>query len=226
MAWEPFAQADSFLAAAARVQAIVAKLSPRTKVNVDEIGSIGACGAPGVPRWFFNAIGAVYAYTYARLASLGVEIMAASQLTAYPGGHFPGGLSGGNFPCVTMLDWRDGSGTARFWTLKMMIDVLGGAATRKALVATEAAPAGGVFAQGIEVRAADGGQVLRRTVLLVNKKNESATVTVTSAAGAAAAWVDYSAGYAGIPYGSRQLGNDGTLSLDGWAVAIVTLRKP
>ena len=60
-----------------------------TKVNVDEIGSIGGCPQAvggnatrgGTGRWFFNAIGAVFAYTYAHLAGLGVEIMAASQVT-------------------------------------------------------------------------------------------------------------------------------------------------
>lgn len=32
---------------------------------------------------------------------------------------FRRGLDRNNFPCVTMLNWRDGSGTARFYVLKV-----------------------------------------------------------------------------------------------------------
>jgi hypothetical protein len=98
------------LAKAARLQSIVQRLSPTTKVtipvntslylvthltqpvdtetdssaqvNVDEIGSLYGCGDVfGADRFYFNAIGAVYAFVYAELAEIGVEIMAASQLT-------------------------------------------------------------------------------------------------------------------------------------------------
>lgn len=49
------------------------ELSPTTKVNVDEIGSIGGCNdVTGKDRWYFNAIAAVYAYVYANLAAIGV----------------------------------------------------------------------------------------------------------------------------------------------------------
>jgi hypothetical protein len=106
----------------------VKELSPSTKVNVDEIGSIGGCNdVTGKDRWYFNAIAAVYAYVYAELAVVGVDIMAASQLTAYgypteyPRPPFPGGLERNNFPCVTMLNWKDGSGTARFYVLKVHV---------------------------------------------------------------------------------------------------------
>eukprot|EP01050_Picozoa_sp_SAG11_P021015 SAG11_NODE_3658_length_2305_cov_1.266999_3_plen_170_part_00 len=81
-AWRPFEQAEIMLAKAARLQSIVQQLSPTTKVNVDEIGSLYGCDDVfGADRFYFNAIGAVYAFVYSELAELGVEIMAASQLT-------------------------------------------------------------------------------------------------------------------------------------------------
>ena len=91
--------------------------------------------------------------------------MAASQLTGY--GYpsedprqmwpSPGVLERNNFPCVTMLSWVDGSGTARFHGLKMMIEVLGGAETRKSVMATSVGGGGAnstrsIFAKGFEIR--------------------------------------------------------------------------
>ena len=49
--------------------------------NLSPLQAVGGNATrAGAGRWFFNAIGAVFAYTYAHLAGLGVEIMAASQV--------------------------------------------------------------------------------------------------------------------------------------------------
>ena len=229
--WAPFEQADTLLAEAARIQAIVAELSPATKVNVDEIGSIGGCNdVMSSDRWYFNAIGAVYAYVYARLAALGVEIMAASQLLAYGDqsrvafSGFPGGLDTFNFPCVTMLSWEDGTGTARFHTLKLLIDGLSGANTVKTLVATTFNATDQVFAQGFLVAPAGGGAAgappSRKVLLLVNKANTSCSVTVQGASGANTTWVDMQHGHGTLPYGSATLQSDG-VNMGGYAVQLI-----
>ena len=65
-AWRPFDQADTMLVSAAKMQAIIDRVSPTTKVNVNEIGSLYGCPGGneifGAERWYFNAIAAVYAY--------------------------------------------------------------------------------------------------------------------------------------------------------------------
>ena len=82
------------------------------RVNVNEIGlMLSERGLPsaqslfGAERWFWNLEAAQYAYAYAELARMGVDAMAASQLTGYPG----------NAPSISMVDWTNGEGTAWFW---------------------------------------------------------------------------------------------------------------
>ena len=249
--WQPFAQADALLEEAAKIQAIVNRLSPDTKVNVDEIGSIGGCNFGNVTehgdeRWFENAIGAVFAYTYAKLAQLGVEIMAASQLMAWgspsvsdrqiwPAGKGPyGSLDQKDFPCVTMLNWADGTGTARFWVLKLLIDGLGGADTQKTLLRTNitvAAPSPGatvpaesVFAQAFAVR--PSGRPMAqpsKVLLLVNKMNSTVNVSVDGAAGKRTSWVDDLSGHSMVPYASAIVPSDGSIQLRGYAVELIHL---
>jgi hypothetical protein len=266
--WWLFEQADAMLVQAAKLQAIVNQLSPSTKVNVDEIGSLYGCGdVLGADRSYFNGVGAVYAYVYSELAELGVEIMAASQLVGYgypseyprqiwpspgmnssqingcvpgPGSpgcvNSPGALERNNFPCVTMLSWVDGSGTARFWTLKMMIDLLGGADTRKSVVATTVRPAAAtaaagnssssIYAKGFAIRDAtcSGAScpTLRRVLLLVNKANVTGWATVSGAKGMNASKVDYTAGHGHIPYSTTALDGD-TFPMLGWAVHLLVM---
>jgi hypothetical protein len=130
-----------------------------------------------------------------------------------------GVLERNNFPCVTMLSWADGSGTARFWVLRMMIEILGGAGTIKSVVSTTVYPSEAsshVFAKGFKIR--DGscgytkagttggcvGMTVRQVVLLVNKAHDSTSVTVTGAKGSNCSRVDFSAGFGGVPFVPRR----------------------
>ena len=99
-----------------------------------------------------------------------------------------------------MLNWADGTGTARFWILKMMIDALGGSETVKSVVNTtvqQLPQQPQLYAKGFAIRdaqcvASNAGSIghcplLRRVVLLVNKGNSSATIEVRGAKGAESA---------------------------------------
>ena len=128
-----------------------------------------------------------------------------------------------------MLDWADGTGTARFWILKMMIDALGGSETLKSVVETTVRQQQQhVYAKGFAIRDAkcagsdlEHCPLLRRVVLLVNRGNTSTTIEVRGATGSNASVVDYSAGHGHIPYSSAVLGND-TVTLTGYAVHLLT----
>jgi hypothetical protein len=90
----------------------------------------------------------------------------------------------GQEPSVTLLDWSSGRGTARFWAVKLVRDVVAaGDELTHAGVAVEGADAGALFAGGV---ARPGGA---RRVLLINKRNAWATVNVTCGGGAPCACV-------------------------------------
>ena len=108
-----------------------------------------------------------------------------------------------------MLDWTNGEGTAWYWLVQMMIDVLGGARTTKVAVRTlvdgqEAsevirpvqtrvcacgmaprhdvdARVGAVYARGFSVAGAEDG---RRVVLLLNTRNQTRLARVMPGQGA------------------------------------------
>ena len=54
----------------------------------------------GKDKWWWNLEAAQYGFVYGELAALGVDGMAASQLTGYPG----------NAVSISMLDWKTGEG--------------------------------------------------------------------------------------------------------------------
>jgi hypothetical protein len=91
-----FAQAASFIARARAIRAHIDTaswgLGAATKLNIDEVGLIGGSGCPVrtgaaklfvTERMFFNLGASMYAYVYGELASIGVEIIAASQTLSF-----------------------------------------------------------------------------------------------------------------------------------------------
>lgn len=116
-----FGQADRFLATVRYIEAIRQRLSPATRTTVDEIGSIsaddGQQSKPGhvtkpIPNSYWNLSGATYAYVFAHLAEMGIEVAGESQLVGYPT----------QFPSVSMVDWTTGAPNARFGVLKLLKD--------------------------------------------------------------------------------------------------------
>ena len=119
-----FAQADGFLNVVRYVESIRQRLSPETRSTIDEIGSIAADdgdqGVPGhiakpIPNSYWNLAGAMYAYIFGKLTSMGVDVAGESQLVGYPT----------QFPSVSMVDWNTGKPNARYWVLKLLRDNFG-----------------------------------------------------------------------------------------------------
>lgn len=114
-----FDQADRFLASVRYIEAIRQRLSPKTRTTVDEIGSIsaddGQQSKPGhvtkpIPNSYWNLSGATFAYVFAHLAEMGIDVAGESQLVGYPT----------QFPSVSMVDWTSGAPNARFGVLQLL----------------------------------------------------------------------------------------------------------
>lgn len=200
-----FDQASRFVDLVRYIQSIRARLSPTTETDIDELGAIlpndNATPRGPIPESYWNLCSAMYAYLYAELAQLGVEVVGESQLVGYPS----------QFPSVSMVNWNTGQPNSRFWTLKLLHDNLG---PGDKLVHSEAG--GDLYAQGFLTV---GG---KREILLVNERNRELTAKIPGGAGASELFVDQSTGE--HPAGSAALASD-TVTLGGFGVALVTLKQ-
>jgi hypothetical protein len=201
-----FDQADHFLDTVRYIESIRQRLSPQTKTDADELGSIAAddnrSGPIVIPDSYWNLSGAVYAYVYAELAKLGIEFAGESQLVGYPT----------QFPSVSMVDWETGRPNARYWVLKLLHDNF--RPGDKLMDSSVDSPY--VYALGVTTR--DG----KHKVLLVNKRDRSFVLSIPGASGGRLDLVDQQTGF--HPPSSGQLGSD-EVTLGGLAVAVVTLGK-
>src|SRR5205814_5041087 len=91
---------------------------------ITEIGAISADdlaqGQPGhvnkpIPNSYWNLTGAMYAYIFAELSRIGVDVAGESQLVGYPT----------QFTTLSLVAWETGKPTARYWVLKPLHDNLG-----------------------------------------------------------------------------------------------------
>lgn len=209
-----FAQADAFLNTVIYIESIRRRLSPGTRTAVNEIGSIWAEDRlqqepryvfKPIPNAYWNLSGALYAYVFARLATLGIDIAGESQLVGYPS----------QYPSVTLVDWNSGAPNARFRVLELLKNNFG---PGDQLLSTTG-PSPFVHAQAWRTR--DG----KRKLLLVSKRDRGIEISLDGAAGATAAVVDQST--AGQPARVETLSGD-TFLLTGYTVAVVTFpdRQP
>ena len=208
-----FEQADKFVDIAGYIETIRLRLSPSTKTTVNEIGSIAAAdlhqGEPGYTfkpfdESYWHLSGAVYAYVFARLARLGIDVAGESQLVGYPT----------QFPSVSMVDWNTGEPNARARVLQLLKENFRSgdrlAETNVRLPLNQ----GYVFGQAFN--GADG----TRKLLLVNKRNRAFSLTIP---GAISALVVDQTSKAGPP-AARAIAGD-KMTLNGFAVAVVTVSK-
>jgi len=209
-----FDQADRFLATVRYIQLIRQRLSPQTMSDVDELGSQDpndfSEGEPAYvfkdfPASYWNLSGAMYAYTYAELAKLGVEVAGESQWLGYPS----------QFPSVSMVDWNTGMPNTRAQVLRLIHDNFGpGDKLVDTSVSGSWLPP--VYAQGFVTP--DGKQKM----LLVNKRERSFDVAIPGGNGAEIAYIDQTTGFQPAEV-SHLSGERATLA--GLAVAVVTLPK-
>ncbi len=200
-----FSQAKGFLNTVRKIQAIRRKLSPQTKTDIDEIGSILPFDtAPKlvrpIPNMYWNLSGAMYAYLFAHLARRGIQIAGESQLIGYPS----------QFPSVSMVNWTTGVPNARFRVLQLLRDNFG---PGDKIIATRA-NAPGIFAQAYVTPAGV------RKLLMVNKRDKSMVLNLPSARGSVEQWVDQHT--AEQPPARRTLKHN-HLRLGGLGVAVITL---
>ena len=133
-----FEQAMSFIDDAKNFIAIRDRINPGVLIDADELGVIlpddndpkYTSDAPGFPLVYWNAAAALYAFEFGSLVVPGLDVVGMSQLVGYPTLEIVRTDNGKTdvlepqFPSVAMLNWTDGSGTARYWTLKLIIDSL------------------------------------------------------------------------------------------------------
>src|SRR5579859_6878860 len=119
-----FDQADGFLKSVRYIEAIRQRLSPETKTTIDELGVIsaddGGQNDPGhvtkpIENSYWNLAGALYAYLFAEMTKMGIDVAGESQLVGFPT----------QYPSVSMVDWNHGKPNARFWVLKLLHDNFG-----------------------------------------------------------------------------------------------------
>ena len=166
-----FDTASEFLAVTRYIIEIRDRLSPSTKIMVNEAGSILANdfdqGEPThvekpIPAAYWNLSGALYAYLYVELAKLGVDVVGESQLVGYPS----------QFPSVSMLDWTNGRPNARFTVLELLKNNFGpGDDLSDTEIRSNGLPA---EANAIEAQAFIRGG--HRKLLLINQRNREVTV--------------------------------------------------
>ena len=206
--WE---QAERFLSVVSYIQGIRERLSPETKTDTDELGSISAedltQGEPGhvfkpIPNSFWNLCGSMYAYLYVELAKRGVEVAGESQLVGYPT----------QFPSVSLVDWDTGQPNARFWVLKLLRDNFG---PGDKLVDTDSGSPY-VYVQAFVTQ--DG----KHKFLLLNKRNRAFNVALPGAEGAQVQVVDQTTNFQ-PPAFNTLTGNQ--VALGGFGVVAVTLTK-
>ncbi len=211
-----FDQADHFLDTVRYVESIRRRLSPQTQTMLNEIGTIRAedigqsnpaAASLPLPASYWNLSATIYAYLYAELAKLGIEVVGESQLVGYPG----------QFPSVSMIDWNTGRPNARYWVLKLLRENFGPGDT---LVETNLATAS-VYAQGFMKN--DG----ERKILLVNKRDRVVQLRIPDATHAQLQMVDQDTAFNPASLSnltSSELTSE-NLTLPGLTVAVVTLRK-
>lgn len=207
-----FDQADRFIATVRYIESIRQRLSPDTKVALNEIGSIlptevgaqvgGTGAAPAIPPEYWNASGALFAYVFIETSKLGIDIVSISQLVGFPT----------QFPSVSMLDWNTGAPNARYSVLKLLLDNFHPG--DRLVTTTQTGNYHNIVAQGF---ATPQG----RKLLLVNKRNRACSVTLSEPVSSGTlATVD-------VPSGPRITRTEGwtgrTVELQPFAVAVLTL---
>ncbi len=201
-----FDQADGFLSIAHYIDNIRKRLSPATKTDADELGSIlptdnTAADKVPPPAIYWNLAGSLYAYLYIGLTRLQVDIIGESQLVGYPS----------QYPSVSMMDWTNNKPNARFWVLKLIKDNFH---PGDSLVNTnlEGPNSGDVEAQAFLTPAG-------RKLLLVNKRDHAVEMKLPDAGQASALAVDESTGDG--PAHRVDLA-DGKIRLKPFAVSVVS----
>jgi len=208
-----FAQADGFLNTVRYIETIRKRLSPGTGTMINEIGIISADDtaqvdpnhvAKPIPASYWNLAGAEYAYIFAELSQLGIDVAGESQLVGYPT----------QFPSVSMVDWNNGKPNARLWVLKLLHDNFG-PGDKIVEISPSSRPAPEQpYVTGLAVVTRAG----KRKMLLVNKRDRNLDLSIAGAAGGRFDYVDVTTGFQ--PPASTKLASE-KLMIHGFSVGVL-----
>jgi hypothetical protein len=210
-----FDRAHEFLAAARYILRFRDRLSPSTKIMINEAGSILSGdmvqGEPNhvekpIPSAYWNLSGALYAYLYVQLAQLGVDVVGESQLVGFPS----------QFPSVSMVDWTNGKPNARLTILELIKNNLG---PGDELAETEVRSAG-LPADADAIEAQGYTTANQRKLILINQRNREIVVELPKEC-AGATWQTIGGA---SPDLVNQDVEDTKLRLPSFSVSIVTLK--
>jgi hypothetical protein len=207
MQYTIFNQADNFLTAVRYIESIRKRFSPHTRTYIDELGSMlpdptAPKLAHPIPESYWNLSGGMWAYIYGHLAQIGIDLDAATELIDYPG----------MYAASTLVNWETGQPNARYWVAKLLRDNFG---PGDKLVDTKLETPQ-VYAQAF---IAPQG---KHRILLVNKRDRAAELTISGATGGQLQRVDQSTGSS--PPVTSDVAQD-TLTLPGLAVAVLILPR-
>eukprot|EP00756_Hemistasia_phaeocysticola_P048379 Hpha_TRINITY_DN22808_c0_g1::TRINITY_DN22808_c0_g1_i1::g.84300::m.84300 len=201
-----FAYADEFNGTVVAVAAVIAELSPRTRIVLDETGTDMDNVLPDRTRplsqpLYWVASGGYFAYMWSMVSQLGhtVLVLGASQLMD----------DQHQEPSVSLVDYATGNGTARYWVLRLLKEDLGVGDT-----ITGTANSAGYLMQTYR-READGST----RALVINKGYAAIKVQCTGCVGRV---VDKESGEG--PALPVRADASGALSLSPYATAVVLLQ--
>jgi hypothetical protein len=206
-----FDQADDMLNTIRITDSIRNKLSPETRVDINESGILFREPPKGWGRMdgdtfhdsFWNLSAAFYAYIYAGLTMQGIDIIGKSTLWS----------DRKDWPEVSLLNWNNGKPNARYWILKLINDNFG---PGDKLVKTHFGSVNNetpVFARGFITPEGE------KKLLLVNKTRSAQFVKIKGMKSGTAEYIDQTTGY--DPPASVDIDNTSFL-LRSFGVAIVT----
>ncbi len=201
-----FQQADGFLNTVRSIEAIRKNLAPKTKTDIDELGSILPTDAPpavGVtpPPGYWNLSGAMYAYLYVELARMQIDVVGEAQLVGFPT----------QYPTVSMMDWTTNQPNARFWVLMLLKDTFH---PGDKMVETDLS-----VPNAIDLEAQAFITSAGHKLLLVNKRNLATDVPLPDAERATALTVDLQSGEGPA---RSVTPSDGKITLQPFAVTVVS----
>lgn len=208
--WETafFAQADGFIEQLRYIRSIAGRLSPGTRMLLNEIGTYPPDVMnpnPSIPGEYWALSATVQSYLWARSLEIGADLFGVAEFNGYPG----------MIPGTSLVDWETGEPNARYRALKLLVDsVRIGDVIAPTTTGYPGFPDARVYAQAFT--GADGS----RTVVLVNKRGEPVDVQVVDWSGASILCsVDATSGDL-EPTGRAT--SDGTLTLESHATAVLS----
>lgn len=162
-----FAQTEGFLEQIRLISSIARRLSPETKLLVNEVGTYPPDlmnPEPSISAEYWALSASIQTYLWTKCLELDVDLVGVAEFTDYPE----------MIPGTTLVDWETGEPNARYHALKLMADhVRFGDRRVPTMVGSPGYPDARVHAQAF---ATPEG---RRSIVLVNKRDHPVEVEIT-----------------------------------------------